>query len=161
MSDAYSIMFSPAAIQKGDPQALLNWDDRYPNFTPRELASKGSGELLVNYKAMDMLQALRRMWQRPMVIHSAYRDLKWNEKVGGAKASLHLQGRAFDVGMKGRSDASVVSFIFYATRAGFTGFGLYLDRENPFIHIDTGSHRTWQTGQSRLDDTDDVTEYPV
>jgi len=60
--------------------------------------------------------------------------------------------------MKGMSDAAVVSFIFYATKAGFTGFGMYLDRATPFIHIDTGSHRTWQTGQSRLDDTDDVTE---
>jgi len=116
---------------------------------------------MLNFDAMDRLQELRNTWKRPMLIHSAYRSPEWNAKVGGSKNSLHMQGRAFDVSMQGKSDAAVVSFIFYAVKAGFKGFGMYLDRNTPFIHIDTGTHRTWQSGQSRLDDEDDVTEYDV
>jgi len=154
----HRVEFTAKAIAANDPEHLLNWQQRWPNFSPGELASKGDGSLVVNYKALDALQQLRTMWRRPMIIGSAYRDPAHNERVGGAKASLHMQGRAFDVRMEGYSDAAVVSFLFYAIKAGFNGFGLYLDRPTPFIHIDTGSHRTWQSGQSRLDDTDDVTE---
>lgn len=154
----YMIDFTPQQVAKGDPEHLLNWQQRWPNFSPNELASKDDGSLRVNYKALDALQQLRTMWRRPMLIGSAYRTAKHNSAVGGAPQSLHLTARAYDVSMRGYSDAATVSFIYYATVAGFTGFGLYLDRPNPFIHIDTGSHRTWQTGQSRLDDTDDVGE---
>jgi len=158
VQNSHQVFFTSAAIAKGDPEHLLNWQQRWPNFSPNELASRDGGGLLVNYKALDALQQLRTMWRMPMVIGSAYRTQDHNKRVGGAEKSLHLQGRAFDVSMRGRSDASVVSFIYYATKAGFTGFGMYLDRPSPFIHLDTGSHRTWQTGQSRLDDTDDVGE---
>lgn len=153
----YMIQFNRDQIERGDPELLLGWKDRWPNFTPQELASRGDGGLIAHYKAIDALQNLRNIWRRPMVITSAYRDPKYNELVGGAKASLHLTGRAFDVSMP-YSDAAVVSFIYHAVVAGFRGFGLYLDRPKPFVHIDIGVHRTWQSGQSRLDDTDDVTE---
>lgn len=158
IDNKYSQYFSPAQVAKGDPEHLLNWQERYPHFGVNELRSRGDGSLLVNYEALKRLEILRVMWRRPMHITSAYRDVDWNRRVGGSKASLHMQGRAFDIGMHGYNDASVVSFVFYAVKAGFTGFGLYLDRDTPFIHIDTGQHRTWQSGQSRLDDTDDVTE---
>lgn len=158
VNNAYSVHFTTKALSQGDPETLLNWSERWPNFTPRELASKGNGELLVNYKALDALQKLRRMWRQPMYIGSAYRDPLHNERVGGAPQSLHMQGRAFDIKTQGWADSKVVSFVYYATLAGFTGFGMYLDRATPFIHIDTGPHRTWQTGQSRLDDRDDIGE---
>lgn len=156
--NSYQQFFTPSQVAKADPHHLLDWDKRWPNFSPNELASKGDGSLLVNYKALDALQRLRSMWRRPMYVGSAYRDAKHNAAVGGAKESLHLSGRAFDIRMQGYSDAAVVSFIYHATLAGFTGFGMYLDRTNAFIHIDTGRPRTWQSGQSRLDDQDDVGE---
>lgn len=158
VNNTYAIEFTEPQVRKGDPLHLLNWTQRWPNFSPTELACKGTGALLVNYKALDALQSLRTMWRRPLYVGSAYRSPKHNAAVGGAPKSKHLTGQAFDIRTKGWSDAAVVSFIYYATHAGFTGFGLYLDRPTPFIHIDTGSHRTWQTGQSRLDDTDDVGE---
>lgn len=158
IDNTYMIEFTPEAMRRQDPHHLLNWNQRWPNFSPQELASKGDGSLKVNYKALDALQELRSMWRRPIIVGSAYRDPKHNAAVGGAPASLHMSGRAFDIKMQGYSDAAIVSFIFYATKAGFNGFGMYLDRPAPFIHIDTGSHRTWQSGQSRLDDTDDVGE---
>lgn len=158
VENGYAIHFTAAQIAKGDPEHLLNWQQRWPNFSPTELACRHCGVLMVNYRSLDNLQRLRRTWGRPMAIGSAFRCPIHNKAVGGALKSKHLTGQAFDVRMKGQSDAAVVSFIYHATRADFTGFGLYLDRDTPFIHIDTGSHRTWQTGQSRLDDTDDVGE---
>lgn len=154
----YAFHFTAAEVHRGDPLHVLDWLTRWPNFSPTELASRGNGELLINYKALDSLQRLRTNWRRPLTVTSAFRDPEYNKRVGGASKSKHLTGQAFDINMKGQSDAAVVSFIYYAVRAGFTGFGLYLDRAVPFIHIDTGPHRVWQSGQSRLDDTDDVTE---
>ena len=138
----HNITFTAAQVAKADPHHLLNWDSRWPNSTPNELACNGDGSLMVNFKALDNLQHLRTMWRRPMIIGSAYRSPKYNQEVGGAPKSLHMQGRAYDVRMGGYSDAAVVSFLYHATLAGFSGFGLYLDRPTPFIHIDTGGHRT-------------------
>jgi len=123
-----------------------------------ELRSKGDGSLVVNWHALNALNLLRKRSGFTMILNSAYRDPEHNRKVGGAKQSFHLIGRAFDVSTVNWMDAHVVSFIHHATLCDFRGFGLYLDRERPFIHIDTGPHRTWQVGQNALDDTDDVYE---
>lgn len=154
----YKMTFTRDGIAKGDPEALLNWKERWPNFTPLELSSRGNGSLTINLEALDALQRLRNSWKRPLVITSAYRDEFYNAQVGGAKSSLHMQGRAFDIKVDGWNDAAVIMLIYYATKAGFNGFGIYLDRVVPFVHVDTGKPRSWQAGQSRLDDTDDVTE---
>lgn len=113
-----------------------NW--RWPNFAPRELASKREGELLIDPASMDKLQTLRDDLARPMVITSAYRSPAHNRAVGGATGSLHLQGKAFDV-VLGNHDPH--PFIAAARKAGFTGIGTYL--KQGFIHINTGRVRTW------------------
>lgn len=158
ISNNYSIHFSYSQIVKAEPEHLLNWQQRWPNFSPGELSSKDDGSLLVHYDSLDKLQLLRTYWRRPLRVTSAFRTAAHNAKVGGAPKSQHLIGKAFDISAQGWADSNTVAFIYYATKAGFTGFGLYLDRPVPFIHIDTGKVRTWQSGQSRLDDTDDVTE---
>lgn len=147
-------------IRSGEVDALdlREWRNMSRYFTPRELRSKGNGDLLVNWDALKALNLLRQVWGGPLIVHSAYRDPLHNQSVGGARDSLHMQGRAFDIGVARWTDANVVLFVHWATYAGFRGFGLYLDRAVPFLHIDTGSARSWQTGQSRLDDTDDTTE---
>lgn len=111
---------------------------RWPNFSPRELASKREGELLIDPPSLDKLQALRTRLGRPMVITSAYRSPAHNRAVGGATNSLHMQGKAFDV-VVGNHDPR--AFIAAARAAGFTGIGTYPRRG--FIHIDTGPARTW------------------
>lgn len=147
-------------IRSGEVDALdlKEWRTMSRYFTPHELKSKGNGDLLVNWDALGALNLLRQYWGAPIHLNSAYRDPMHNTRVGGAKDSLHMQGRAFDVRVDRWSDAQVVLFVHHATQAGFRGFGLYLDRASPFLHIDTGAARSWQTGQSRLDDTDDTTE---
>ena len=113
-----------------------NW--RWPNFTAREMASKREGELLIDPPSMDRLQTLRNNLARPMVITSAYRSAAHNKAVGGASASLHMEGKAFDV-VVGNHDPH--AFIAAARTAGFTGIGTY--PRQGFIHIDTGPARVW------------------
>lgn len=112
------------------------WD--WPDFSPREMASKGEGELLIDTVAMDRLQALRDRLGKPMLITSAYRSPAHNKRVGGAKRSKHLDAIAFDVRMENH-DPHV--FEAAARAVGFTGFGYY--RNSGFMHIDTGPERSW------------------
>ena len=111
---------------------------RWPDFSPAEIACRGTGKLLVNAEALDRLQALRRALGRPMIVNSAYRSPEHNARVGGAKRSQHLSGAAFDISMANHDPKQ---FIAAAREAGFTGIGTY-PRSN-FIHIDIGPARVW------------------
>lgn len=112
--------------------------DRWPNFAPQELACKGTGLLLLDWQAMDRLQALRNRLGRPLIITSAYRSPQHNRAVGGATRSLHMRGTAFDVRMENHDPAA---FIAAARAVGFTGIGTY--PRSGFIHVDTGPARSW------------------
>lgn len=111
---------------------------RWPNFTPAEIACRGTGKILINGDALDRLQALRLALGKPMVVNSAYRSPEHNRNVGGAKASKHMDGIAFDISMAGHDP---VAFIAAARRAGFKGIGTY--PKSNFVHIDTGPARVW------------------
>lgn len=115
---------------------MKHW--RWPSFSPREIASKGEGELLIDDHAMDKLQALRDRLGKPMLITSAYRSAAHNKRVGGAKNSMHMQGVAFDVRMENQDPHE---FEAAARAVGFTGFGYY--PKSGFMHVDTGPARSW------------------
>ena len=72
---------------------------RWPSFSPQEIACRGTGKLMVDERAMDMLQALRDEIGKPMILNSAYRSPEHNRAVGGATRSKHLDGAAFDIAM--------------------------------------------------------------
>lgn len=116
------------------PRNEWKWSD----FTPREMRSKSDNKLMIDPDSMDKLQALRTMIKKPMRITSAYRSPAHNKKVGGAKSSMHLLAKAFDVQMQGHDPAQ---FEAAARLCGFTGFGFYEDSN--FIHVDTGRPREW------------------
>ena len=116
------------------PATAWHW----PNFSPAEIACRGTGKLRLNADALDRLQALRSALGKPMIVNSAYRSPEHNKRVGGAKASKHLEGIAFDISM---ANHDPVTFIAAARKAGFKGIGTY-PRSN-FVHIDTGPPRAW------------------
>jgi len=117
---------------------MAGW--RWGSFSPRELACKGTGKIVVNETALDMLQALRDRLRKPLILTSAYRSPEHNRRVGGAKNSLHMRGIAFDVRMDNHDPHE---FEAAARAVGFTGFGYY--PKSGFMHIDTGPARTWGT----------------
>jgi zinc D-Ala-D-Ala carboxypeptidase len=106
----------------------LHWT--WPNFTPKEIACKGTGELLVDFVAMDCLQELRGIVGVPVTLNSAYRSVKHNKAIGGAPASWHLKGRAFDIQLTNRLTRDMIHKA--AKRAGFL---TVLDYDT-FCHID-------------------------
>ena len=111
---------------------------RWPNFSPAEIACRGTGKLLVNEPALDKLQALRDRLGKPLIVRSAYRSPEHNRAVGGATRSKHLDGAAFDIAM---ANHEPVAFEAAAREVGFIGFGFY--PRSGFIHVDLGPARQW------------------
>lgn len=104
---------------------------RWPHFAPAELACRGDGLLWMDERALDALEAVRRRLGVPLIVTSAYRSPEHNRRVGGARASQHLLGRAFDI----RCDnIAAEALIDAALREGFRGIGTYPD--HGFVHID-------------------------
>ena len=119
---------------RGVPKDILRW----PNFSPAEIACRGTGAILIHEDALDRLQALRIHLGKPLIVNSAYRSPEHNARVRGAKHSKHLEGTAFDISMANHDPAS---FEKAAREEGFLGFGSY--PRSGFMHIDLGPARSW------------------
>ncbi|MFN3834675.1 MAG: YcbK family protein [Glycocaulis sp.] len=111
---------------------------RWKNFSPAEIACRGSGSLRIHEEALDKLQALRDRLGKPLIVRSAYRSLEHNRAVGGATRSKHMDGAAFDIAM---TNHDPVAFEAAAREVGFLGFGFY--PRSGFIHVDLGPARQW------------------
>lgn len=111
---------------------------RWKNFSPAEIACRGSGSLRIHEEALDKLQALRDRLGKPLIVRSAYRSPEHNRAVGGATRSKHMDGAAFDIAM---ANHDPVTFEAAAREVGFLGFGFY--RRSGFIHVDLGPARQW------------------
>ena len=110
---------------------------RWKNFSPKEMACKGTGLLLIDEDAMDKLQDLREILGIPFTPNSAYRSLEHNRKLRSKDTSMHRFGKAFDIPITTVLTRKIIHE--NARLAGFTGFGDY----NTFVHIDTGIPRYW------------------
>lgn len=111
---------------------------RWKNFSPAEIACRGTGRIKISTEAMDKLQALRGKLGKPLIVRSAYRSPEHNKAVGGARASKHMEGTAFDISM---ANHDPVVFEAAARQIGFLGFGHY--PRSGFMHIDLGPAREW------------------
>jgi uncharacterized protein YcbK (DUF882 family) len=71
-----------------------------------------------------------------MIISSAYRSIGYNTTIGGAAHSPHLQGKAVDVVISGKSAYRLLKL---ALQYGFTGIGVSQrgPHERRFLHLDT------------------------
>lgn len=129
--------------------------DEWParHFSPAEIACRGTGLVLLTDASRDALRrldTLREAMGHPLIVNSGYRSPQHNRAVGGAKASKHMEGIAFDISM-----ANVDPHVFEekANAAGFRGIGLYPPQKptgaKNFIHIDTrpGGWRGDQWGE--------------
>lgn len=115
------------------PESFWKW----PNFTPKEIASKGDGSIIIHFRSLDCLQFARTLAKKPFHINSGYRDPLYNARVGGGLESMHMKGQAFDISLAGFDKTELHQILL---KAGFTGFGLHY---KTFIHADTGRPRTW------------------
>jgi uncharacterized protein YcbK (DUF882 family) len=92
---------------------------------------------------VDILSLLQERWSytRPLIIGSGYRTPRTNALIeGAAPASLHLQGLAVDITMRGvHPDELGAAVWMLSRRLGFMGVGLYPS----FVHLDIGPQRSW------------------
>ena len=74
----------------------------------------------------------------PVTVNSTCRGRRHNSRVGGARHSHHLSGRAVDFRVRGASARAVHAFL--RSHASVGGLKLY---RRGFFHIDLGARRTW------------------
>lgn len=108
------------------------------NFKIKEFRCKdGSDDILIDVGFVkERLQKIRDHFGAAVTISSAYRTPAYNARVNGAKASYHLQGRAFDIVVKGHTSQEVAQ---YAQTLGIQGIIQY----NGFVHVDSRDSRYW------------------
>jgi len=86
------------------------------------------------YRLADIFEDIRYSYSRPIKVVSAFRTPSWNRKVGGARNSMHMEGRALD--LQPPKGISVEEFYrdirFRAKHLGIMGLGRY----ETFVHID-------------------------
>ena len=107
-----------------------------PDFNPSK-NSFAKLKAMLRKAAARTRGAARPAWQA-LIIRSAYRSPEHNRTVGGAMASKHMAGIAFDIAMANHDQDTIEA----AARAvGFGGFGFY--PRSGFMHIDLGPARSW------------------
>lgn len=115
------------------PKRVWNW----ANFTPKEIACRHCGEVLIHSESMDLLQRIRTRFGHPLSLSSAYRCPIHNAMVGGAPLSMHKFGRAFDIMLKTYPKSTLINA---ALAEGVGGIG---KNYRTFVHVDTGRRREW------------------
>ena len=102
------------------------------NFKVREFACKdGSDVIFISDGLVQVLQAIRSRFNKPVTINSAYRTPAYNKKVGGETYSQHQYGTAADIVVSGVRPAEVAAYA-ETLLIGTGGIGMY----GTFTHID-------------------------
>lgn len=120
-----------------------------PGFRVREFRCRdGSDTVLVDEGLVVLLQCIREHFGKAVVITSGYRTAEHNAKVGGAKSSQHLLGRAADIQV---ADTSVEDVAAYAESLmpAWGGVGRYpvkAGRAKGWVHVDTRTNKSRWTG---------------
>ena len=84
-------------------------------------------------RLLILLQELRDLIEKPIIITSGIRCVSYNKKIGGYKKSPHLEGKAVDIFSK---DFDYIKLARIARWIGFSRIGLYPFSNSKFIHVD-------------------------
>lgn len=79
--------FTKSELTRSDTARTLKIDN-----TPTPEASAALDALMWN-----VLDPIRRMWGKPIIVNSGYRCPKLNAAVGGTATSQHMKGEAADI----------------------------------------------------------------
>ena len=105
------------------------------HFSRSEFACKcGCGFDTVDVKLIQVLEAIRSAVGKPLIIKSGCRCLSHNIRVGGAKKSQHLFGRAADIWLRGH-DGEEMARLAEIILLGMNGGGGLALHSN-FCHVD-------------------------
>ena len=104
-----------------------------PHFKVREFAcSDGSDVVFVATSLVDILEAIRVHFGRPVTITSGYRTVSYNAGLkNSSKKSQHCNGLAADIKVEGHTPKEVYDYAC-SLLGDHGGVGIY----NTFVHVD-------------------------
>ena len=110
-----------------------------PHFKVREFAcSDGSDVVFVSTSLVDILEAIRVHFGRPVTITSGYRTVSYNASLNNSsKKSQHCNGLAADIKVAGVSPAAVADYAEQLL-GSHGGVGRY----STFTHIDVRADKS-------------------
>lgn len=104
-----------------------------PHFKVREFAcSDGSDVVFVATSLVDILEAIRVHFGRPVTVTSGYRTVSYNAGLkNSSKKSQHCNGLAADIKVEGHTPKEVYNYVC-SLLGDHGGVGIY----NTFVHVD-------------------------
>lgn len=123
-----------------------------PNLSWRELACRDDSPYPAEWRltrAVELAKAFERIRELcgfPLIVNSAYRSAVYNDSIGGATHSQHVQGRALDLCPPTGIRNAMMTLRGACDRARseglIRGIGIY----RGFVHVDTrpGKAATWR-----------------
>lgn len=96
---------------------------------------QGSGQLM-DSQILSMLDEVREIYGKPIVINSGYRTIRHNESVGGKPQSSHLKGLAVDISCTNSRDR--YNLLEAIKQVGFNRIGI----AKSFIHVDIDNDKS-------------------
>lgn len=111
---------------------VTDWS-KYPNFSKSEFDCRHTGLNEMQVEFMDVLQAIRTEYGKPMRITSGYRHPTHPvEARKGHTAGEHTMGLCCDVGVSGKD---AVKLLEIALRHGITRIGVQQKGSVRFLHL--------------------------
>jgi hypothetical protein len=102
-----------------------------PHFMLSEFQCRCCGRVMISARLLEMLETLRALCRRPLIITSGYRCRAHNEAVGGALRSAHMSGRAADISAP---DAAAQDILAGCART--VGFrGIIKGEAKKYVHL--------------------------
>ena len=113
--------------------------DMTKNFSRSEFACKGGasccgGAAPISDSLVAALQMLRDTVGQPLTVNSGFRCPKHNARVGGAKSSQHLLGKAADIAVPPGWTAQRLADVAEDTIEAFQRGGIIM--YDTFVHFD-------------------------
>jgi len=107
--------------------------DYSTHFNKKEIECKcGCGMYRIEYRAMSILEALRRHFGKPFSPNCGCRCKKHNKEIGGSTKSGHLIGSAFDIAIPGITPSTLAEYL----ETLMPDWGGIIIHET-FVHFDT------------------------
>jgi zinc D-Ala-D-Ala carboxypeptidase len=117
--------------------AVLDKAKNVKHFKVKEFACKHCGEIKIDINLLVKLEELRRaIGNKPIIINSGYRCKTHNTRVGGAKNSQHMYGKAVDIRVNGMSPRTLEKYADTVFSNGGVGMG-----GATIVHVDTRGYK--------------------
>jgi hypothetical protein len=90
-----------ATLQQSHLSAHFTWGEVFTQCRDAEIQACPLSCFENAFRQAETMEQVRALWDRPLAVHSWYRDAAHNRRIGGAPKSYHLQGLATDFHIHG------------------------------------------------------------